>query len=167
MTINTAPGKEHVEVYRIRRWEFYIKDWYGMRYTRVEYDTDNISMQAPRHGPDRKRLWLHSELNSGARYRVWQLEITWHEYAFTLFFRPILFVYYVSYVLNSSNSSNSPNRVSVFLVTSGDKCRELYSQLFSDSILRSWRLPMFRRSLISKVSCKEVKGGKKHLVDES
>lgn len=87
-----------------------------------------------------------------------------YEFAMKWSFRPILFIYCISLV---SNSSNTLGRVSAVLVTSGDKCRELYSQLFSDSILLSLRLPMSRQSLMSKGSCKEVKGGKEHLVDES
>jgi hypothetical protein len=80
------------------------------------------------------------------------------------FFGPILFIYCVS---RASYSSNSPNRVSAVLVTSGDKCRELYSQLSSDSILLSRRLTMFTRSLMSNESCKEVEGCKEHPFDES
>jgi hypothetical protein len=40
----------------------------------------------------------------------------------------------VSYVSDSLNSAKSPKRVSAVLFASGDKCRELYSQLFSGSI---------------------------------
>jgi len=45
---------------------------------------------------------------------------------------------------------------------SGDRCRELYSQLSSDSTLLSYKLSNSTRSRISDTLCKDLKGGKKH-----